>query len=98
MPLYDDELTKGKCGFKAIQYMSLGIPAIVSAVGVNTEIVDDGVDGFVCHNDTEWELKLASLLMDNEKRKQMGKHARDKIINKYSVEATKDKFLELFAD
>ena len=98
MPLYDDDLTKGKCGFKAIQYMSLGIPPVVSAVGVNTEIVDDGVDGFVCHNDNEWELKMEYLLKDNEKRKVMGKHAREKIINKYSVEATKDTFLGLFAD
>jgi glycosyltransferase involved in cell wall biosynthesis len=43
MPLYDDDLSRGKCGFKAIQYMALGIPAVVSPVGVNTAIVDNGL-------------------------------------------------------
>ena len=43
MPLSDDEWARGKCGFKALQYMSLGIPAMVSPVGVNTQIVDDGI-------------------------------------------------------
>jgi glycosyltransferase involved in cell wall biosynthesis len=98
MPLYDDELTKGKCGFKAIQYMSLGIPPVVSAVGVNTEIVEDGINGYICQSDSEWETKLEVLLRDKVKRKVMGKYARDKIIDKYSVEATKDKFLALFVN
>jgi glycosyltransferase involved in cell wall biosynthesis len=98
MPLYDDELTKGKCGFKAIQYMSLGIPPIVSGVGVNPEIVEDGVDGFVCYNENDWEKKLTCLLNNTEKRKIMGKNAREKIQNKYSVAATKDCFLKLFAE
>ena len=98
MPLYDDEITKGKCGFKAIQYMSLGIPPVVSGVGVNPEIVEDGIDGFVCHTNNDWEMKLEILLNDKEKRKEMGRHARNKIINRYSVEATKDKFLRLFTE
>jgi len=96
MPLYDDELTRGKCGFKAIQYMALGIPAVVSAVGVNTEIVEDGIDGFVCYNEQDWEEKLSFLIDNNEKRTAMGEKARNKIIDKYSVTATANKFLELF--
>ena len=47
MPLNNTELEKGKCGFKAIQYMSLGIPAVVSPVGVNLLIITDGENGFV---------------------------------------------------
>jgi len=50
MPLSDDVWTRGKGGFKALQYMALGIPAVASPVGVNTEIIDHGGQWFsVCH-------------------------------------------------
>ena len=96
MPLLDDEISKGKCGFKAIQYMSLGLPSVVSPVGVNTEIVEDGVNGFICHTLNDWEEKLSLLLMNTPLRIAMGKTARDKIKSKYSVKATEDLFLKLF--
>lgn len=97
MPLPDDEITRGKCGFKAIQYMALGIPAVVSPVGVNTEIVDDGVNGYVCSTDQEWEEKIGQLLSNEDRRKKMGIAARHKIEGSYSVGSTKDLFLRLFS-
>jgi len=96
MPLEDTVLAKGKCGFKAIQYMALGIPALVSPVGVNTEIVDNGKDGFVCRNTIEWENNMLTLLESSEKRKEMGSFARKKIREHYSVLATKNQFLSIF--
>lgn len=96
MPLYDDEISKGKCGFKAIQYMSLGIPAVVSPVGVNADIVSDGVTGYVCSTDEEWKSRLKILLTDQSKRNMMGIEARKKIETMYSVTATGHLFIELF--
>lgn len=96
MPLYDDEISKGKCGFKAIQYMSLGIPALVSPVGVNSEIVDDGVNGFICNNAGEWEEKMEQLISDKEMRARMGSKARQKIVEKYSVSSSWPLFKKLF--
>jgi len=96
MPLYDNDLAKGKCGFKAIQYMALGIPAVLSPVGVNATIVDEGENGFLCSSNEEWEERLALLLGDATLRERMGKNARDKIVRKYSVEATKNDFIKLF--
>ena len=97
MPLYNDEISKGKCGFKAIQYMSLGIPAVVSAVGVNIDIVDEGVNGFIADAPGEWKKKLAVLLTDTQLRAAMGRAARQKIEMKYSVTATTQLFFELFS-
>ncbi|HSU27282.1 MAG TPA: glycosyltransferase [Chitinophagaceae bacterium] len=96
MPLTNDEISKGKCGFKAIQYMSLGIPAVVSPVGVNAEIVEDGVNGFLCESPQDWKKRLEELLNDPAMRTSMGEKAKAKITGIYSVAATKEKFLELF--
>lgn len=96
MPLYDDDFSKGKCGFKAIQYMALGIPAVVSPVGVNSKIVNDGINGFVCNNDLQWEEKLKVLIKNSQLRKNFGIEARKKIEDSYSVLATRDAFVKLF--
>lgn len=96
MPLFDDEISKGKCGFKAIQYMSLGIPAVVSPVGVNSIIVENGVEGFVCDSDQDWKNSLHKLLMDATLRTTMGTAARKKIENNYSVLSSTSAFLYLF--
>ncbi|MBS1759495.1 MAG: glycosyltransferase [Bacteroidetes bacterium] len=96
MPLFDDEISKGKCGFKAIQYMSLGIPALVSPVGVNAKIVDDGINGFVCESIDDWENKLEELLKNASLRTQMGNTARMKIEKNYSVSSSWSLFRSLF--
>lgn len=97
MPLYDNEIAKGKCGFKAIQYMSLGIPAVVSPVGVNSIIVDNTKNGFVCASTDDWYNTLKQLLIDTKLRVDMGMAAQQKIQMEYSVEATKEKFVALFS-
>lgn len=97
MPLTDDDLSRGKCGFKAIQYMSMGIPAVVSPVGVNSIIVDNGSNGFVCNKPEEWKATLERLLGDPALRQDIGKAARLKIESHYSVRATTDNFISLFS-
>lgn len=105
MPLYDTAWERGKCGFKALQYMALEIPAVVSAVGVNTEIVEEGVNGFVCEpiSDTEtdhypkWERGLLELLKNEEVRVQMGKNGRKRIETGYSVEAFREIYLAVLS-
>jgi glycosyltransferase involved in cell wall biosynthesis len=96
MPLTDDKYSKGKCGFKAIQYMALGMPAIVSPVGVNIRIVNDGTNGFICESELKWKEYLRQLLKDTQLRKSMGEAARYKIEKSYSISATKLIFLNLF--
>ncbi len=96
MPLPDDEWSKGKCGFKALQYMAMEIPAVISAVGVNTEIVDNGVDGYLCTSSEEWYSALRQLIIDRELRRKMGLHGRAKVIQRYSSLANSAKFLSLF--
>ncbi|MFQ3575802.1 MAG: glycosyltransferase [Cytophagales bacterium] len=98
MPLSNDEWSMGKCGFKALQYMALEVPAIVSPVGINTQIIDHQINGFLCESDEEWLNALAELIRNKEKRDQMGKSAREKVINHYSVKSNRDNFLKILGD
>lgn len=96
MPLADDEWANGKCGFKAIQYMSLGIPAVASAVGMNAQLIEDGVSGYLVRRDEDWEPALRALLTDRGLRVRMGLESRKKIEGRYSVNAVRGDFLGLF--
>jgi len=97
MPLEDDLWAKGKCAFKALQYMALGIPALVSPVGMNTEVVADGVNGYVCATSTDWERALRTLLQDASLRQHLGRAARATVEQRYSVTANRRIFLTLFS-
>jgi glycosyltransferase involved in cell wall biosynthesis len=96
MPLEDDKWAKGKCAFKALQYMALGIPALVSPVGMNLEVVDNGVNGSICRTPEEWYSMLELLIKDETLRAGFGKAARLKIEKHYAVAANRGSFLGFF--
>ncbi len=96
MPLTDNEWSRGKCGFKALQYMALGIPAVVSPVGVNSTIITNGENGFICDAPNEWKQCLSDLLKDEFLRRSIGQKGKQRVLDAYSVEANKKKYLNLF--
>jgi glycosyltransferase involved in cell wall biosynthesis len=96
MPLPDDEWAKGKCGFKALQYLALEIPAVISRVGVNVNIVEPGQNGFLCSASHEWITSLEHLIADETKRQAFGKSGRQKVIEEFSVLSNTQNFLNLF--
>jgi glycosyltransferase involved in cell wall biosynthesis len=85
MPLPDSEWERGKCGLKALQYMALAIPPVVSPVGVNSEIVRDGENGFLARSDDEWEHRLDCLLGSPDLRARMGTAGRATVEERYSA-------------
>jgi glycosyltransferase involved in cell wall biosynthesis len=96
MPLPDDDWSKGKCGLKALQYMALGIPSICSPVGVNSTIINDGVNGFIADSKVEWVEKLKSMIHSVELRRKLGVAGRNTVVEKYSAKAVAPKVLEVF--
>lgn len=96
MPLEADPWSSGKCGFKALQYMALGSVAIVSPIGVNTQIVQHGENGYLTQTPEDWEKLLRLLLSNPEMRKTTGKAARQSIEDHWSVNAWKETYLRLF--
>jgi glycosyltransferase involved in cell wall biosynthesis len=85
MPLPDDEWSKGKCGMKLLQYMALGIPVVGARVGVNGDIIEDGVNGFLASNDDEWLDRLTRLIGDAKLRERLGRAGRETVEQRYSA-------------
>lgn len=94
MPLADDDWARGKCAFKALQCMSLGIPTICSDVGANRDVIDHGKNGFLATTATDWIESFIALIDDPDLRGQLGIAARKTIVNKYSMKNSS----QLFAD
>ena len=98
MPLTCDEWSEGKCGFKLIQYLSLGIPSVSSSVGVNKKIIEEGVNGFFADSDEDWYSSIEKLILNADLRKKMGLTGRQKMIAQYSLQSNESNFLNLFSN
>ncbi len=96
MPLPADNWTNGKCGLKALSYMACGVPAVLSSVGVNNEIIENNKNGILVSSEAEWFIALDKLIQDELLRKTMGELGRKTILEKYSVNTWREKYLEVF--
>jgi glycosyltransferase involved in cell wall biosynthesis len=95
MPLSNDLWSKGKCGLKILQYFGVGIPVVCTPIGVNRDIVEDGVSGFWAGNEEEWENCLSRLIEDERLRREMGLRGRNKVEKGYSLEVNAPQVLDV---
>jgi glycosyltransferase involved in cell wall biosynthesis len=98
MPLPNDEWAKGKCGLKGLSYMACEVPTIMSPVGVNTEIIEHGKNGFLASTTDEWITALSTLIEDATLRKNIGKAGRQTVLEKYSVLSQQQNYLNAFKE
>ena len=95
MPLTDDEESRGKCGFKLIQYMSVGIPSVCSPVGANNSIIAEGKSGFFASNHEEWFEKLSRLIEDPTLRQEFGQQGRSMAEQSFSLNSAAPKLYDV---
>lgn len=98
MPLDDTPWARGKCGYKLIQYMACGIPVIASPVGVNADIVEHGVNGFLANTEAEWREAIRVLLHDPELRQRMGAAGRKKVEAQFSLQVWGPRVADMLLD
>lgn len=98
MPLPDEPWERGKCGYKLIQYMACGRPVIASPVGVNQQIVEHGVNGFLASGTTDWVKALNELRDNVTLREAMGRAGRSKVEKQYCVQVTAPRLVEIVRD
>lgn len=94
MPLDNTPWERGKCGYKLIQYMACGRPILASPVGVNRDIVEHGVNGFLCDTPEEWLQALTLLCRNPELRRSMGEAGRAKVEQLYTLDKIGPKLVE----
>jgi glycosyltransferase involved in cell wall biosynthesis len=98
MPLTDTLWTRGKCGYKILQYMAAGIPSVSSAVGANVDIVSHGENGFLAKTDEDWVRLIATLADDAVLRKKFALKGRQLVENKYSLNEFSDRYIKLMRE
>lgn len=98
MPLADTPATRGKCGFKMIQYMAVGTPVIASAIGANVEIFEGSEAGFLAGEPQDWREAMETLVDDERLRDRCGAAAREHVVEHYSIRSVIDDYIELFAE
>ncbi|HET7452155.1 MAG TPA: glycosyltransferase [Thermoanaerobaculia bacterium] len=96
MPLEDDDWTRGKGGFKLLQYMAARLPTIASPVGVNREITRPGETGLLASSPDEWETSLDRLLSDADLRRRMGAAGRRRVEERYAMPIVGARLVELY--
>ena len=98
MPLVDEPFAKGKSGLKLIQYMGAAVPAIGAAISANSEIIQDGVNGFLAASDEEYVRKIGALIANHELRARLGIAGRRTAENSYSLQAVAPGFCRLLRE
>ena len=96
MPLEDNEATRGKCGFKMLQYMATGAAVAVSAVGANREIFEGSGAGAMIPAGGDWTAPLLDLLSDTKRRRECSMSGRRHVEARYSARIVASRYLELF--
>lgn len=94
MPLFNDLWSMGKCGYKILQYMGVGVASVCTPVGINMDVVEDGVNGFWADTKRDWIEKLSILIEDHNLRINMGKRGREKVSEGYTVQACAPKLIK----
>jgi glycosyltransferase involved in cell wall biosynthesis len=85
MPLADSPWARAKCSFKMLQYMSCGLPVVVSPVGMNAEVLSQAAIGFAAMGDDEWIGRLDELLSQATLRATLGRAGRTLAVSDFSL-------------
>jgi glycosyltransferase involved in cell wall biosynthesis len=89
-PLPDDRFTRGKCGFKILQYYAASLPVVASPVGVNKDFIEKSKGGIIAENFDNWVQALSKLIEDEPIRTAMGKYGKDYVRN-FDCQVIKEK-------
>jgi glycosyltransferase involved in cell wall biosynthesis len=92
-PLLPNDFNRYKCGFKALEYMAMGIPVVSGNVAENREIIHEGENGLFADSYDEWRDALGRIVNDASLRRRFGVNGRKLVEDRYSVRVAAGLFL-----
>ena len=98
VPLLDLEWNPWKFYLKTVQYMGVGLPVVARRIGSNSEVIQDGINGFLVETEKEWFDRLKLLIEDRELRHKMGAAARKTALEKYSIKSQMRNVADIFGE
>ena len=98
MPVPDDPWTRGKGGYKLLQYMAAALPVVTHPVGINGDIVADGETGYLAADDGAWERRLAELIGDPDRRQRFGESGRARVEERYALRVHEPRLLQMLQE
>ena len=96
MPIPNNEWSKGKCGMKGLLYMSVGTPTVMSSVGMNKKIIENGKNGYLANSSSDWIEILSKLIESKTLRDKIGLKGRETILKNYSKKVVKEIYYNLY--
>lgn len=93
MPLFDTPFNRGKCAFKLVQYMMMGIPTVSTPLQSNIDI-DGGCGNLFASTRSEWFGAIEKLLVNKELRNEIGNRNWVYAHSHYSFQMNKDKYIK----
>jgi glycosyltransferase involved in cell wall biosynthesis len=97
-PMHNEPVYEGKCGFKQLQYMAVGVPFVSSWVGGARDFVVDGENGLVAHSTEDWYRHLKSLLESRALRKRLSRNGRRLVEARYCIERQGPRVAQCFEE
>jgi glycosyltransferase involved in cell wall biosynthesis len=97
-PMHSEPVYEGKCGFKQIQYMAVGVPFVSSWVGGARDFVVDGENGLVARRTEDWYRHLKALLESRDLRKKLSHRGRRLVETQYCLERQGPRVAQYFEE